>query len=393
MLDPIINFVTQLFVWIGRGVGWVIGILLLPFLWAGRWYQQRGWILRSVVGVALLALVALYGYFFWTTQRWTNFDPAYASAYGLSAQGTGGDAGQPVGQTVVPETGEAAPAAAAQAATGEGAARTCLRSETVRVTADLVDFNVNQNPWVSSMILYKLGLFGLDWDRTPFFDNKASFQRGVNQAARRTSTELVEVLGRVRATSSIDNDLQQARGDLQFDEETWYLITTPPWLTTPTPAYYRNAITALRAFNTRLERCEAVFDARADNLARFIDRVSNDLGATAAILRDRSENYNGGWFDTRADDRYWFAYGQLYGYNGVMHAAHADFRDVIAQRGLSQLWTRLESQLNRAGQVQPAIISNGAEDSVFMPSHLATMSAYVLQVGAILEEIRQVLDR
>ena len=66
--------------------------------------------------------------------------------------------------------------------------------------------------------LYKLGLFGLDWDRTPFFDNKAAFQRGVHQAIRRTSIELVDTLGRVRGTSQIDADLQSARGNLQFDE-------------------------------------------------------------------------------------------------------------------------------------------------------------------------------
>ena len=66
---------------------------------------------------------------------------------------------------------------------------------------------------------------------------------------------------------------------------------------------------------------------------------------------------------------------------------------MITQRGLTQLWTRLEDQLNRAMRVQPMLISNGAEDSILMPSHLATMSAYVLQVGAILEEIRSVLDR
>lgn len=388
MLDPIVNFFTAVFVWIGRGIGYLVGILLWPFLWFGSWYTRRGWILKATLGLCILGLACLYGYFIWSTQRWTNFDPAYVLAYD-SPTGGKGDAGQ----AVVPETGEAAPADAAQSATGEGAARTCLRSRIVEATADLADFNVNQNPWISSMILYKLGFFGLDWDKTPFFDNKAAFQRGVNQAVRRTSTELVEVLGRVRSTSQIDNDLQNARGELQFDEETWYLGFNAPWLRTPTPSYYRRAITDLRSFNGRLEKCETVFDARSDNLLRFLDRVSNDLGSTAAILRDRSENYNGGWFDTRADDRFWFAFGQLYAYNGILHAAHADFRDVVAQRGLTQLWARLEDQLSKAMRVQPVIISNGAEDSIIMPSHLVTMSAYVLQTGAILEEIRSVLDR
>ncbi len=387
MLDPIVNFFVWVFQKIGLGIGWVIGLILWPFMWAGRWYTQRGWILKAAVGLGLVVLIGLYGYFFYNTQVWTNFDPAYVAAY--DSPTGGGDAGQ----TVVPETGATAPAESQPAVTGEGAARTCLRSKIVTATADLTDFNVNQNPWISSMILYKLGFFGMDWDSTPFFDNKASFQRGINQAVRRTATELVEVLGRVRSTSQIDANLQNARGALQFDEETWYIGLNPPGPKTPTPSYYRNAIRDLRAFNDRLEKCETVFDARSDNLLRFIDRVSNDLGSTAAILRERSENYNGGWFDTRADDRFWFAFGQLYAYNGILHAAHSDFRDVVAQRGLTQLWARLEDELNQSMRLQPLIISNGAESSILMPSHLATMNSYVLQTGAILEEIRSVLDR
>ena len=103
---------------------------------------------------------------------------------------------------------------------------------------------------------------GIDWDRTPFFDNKAAFQRGVNQAIRRTSIELVDTLGRVRGTSQIDSDLQSARGNLQFDESTWYFGLSPFGPKTPTPSFYRAAINDLKAFNERLEKCEAVFDAR-----------------------------------------------------------------------------------------------------------------------------------
>lgn len=168
------------------------------------------------------------------------------------------------------------------------------------------------------MILYKLGLFGIDWDSTPFFDNKASFQRGVNQAVRRTTIELLDTLGRVRGTSQIDSNLQSARGNLQFDEYTWYFGLSPFGPKTPTPSFYRASIKDLKAFNDRLEKCQAVLDARADNLLQFVDRITNDIGNTSAILRDRSEKYNSGWFDTRADNLFWFAYGQLYGYYGIL---------------------------------------------------------------------------
>lgn len=365
---------------IGRGFRAAANAVLWPFRRLGGWFGGRGGMAKAAIGVMLLLLVLLYGYFFWTTQRWTNFNPNYAAAYQQPAAGTV--------QSVSPSGGIVSTQEEAAAAE-----QTCRRSLIVDATADLVDFNVNQNAWISSMLLYKLGLFGLDWDRTPFFDNKAAFQRGVNQAIRRTAIELVDTLGRVRGTSQIDSDLQRARGNLQFDEQTWYFSLNPFGPKTPTPGFYRSSIKDLRAFNARLEKCEAVFDARADNLLQFIDRIANDIGATSAILRERSEKYNLGWFDPRADDRFWFAYRQLYGYYGILTAAGVDFRDVIAQRRLTQLWSDLEDQLRAALRIQPLIISNGAESGMLMPSHLATLGFYILRVRSNLVEVRLVLDR
>jgi hypothetical protein len=368
---------------LGRGITLAVDAVLSPFRWAGGWLGRRGGIVKAALGLLIILFVFLYGYFFWTTQRWTNFNPDYVKAYERRDGGAAQSPAPPAGGIVSTED-EAAAGAATQ---------TCRRSLVVDATGDLVDFNVNQNAWISSMLLYKLGLFGLAWDRTPFFDNKAAFQRGVHQAIRRTSIELVDTLGRVRGTSQIDPDLQSARGNLQFDESTWYFAFSPFGPKTPTPSFYRAAIKDLKSFNERLEKCEAVFDARADNLLQFIDRIANDIGATSAILRDRSEKYNSGWFDTRADDRFWFAYGQLYGYYGILTAAHADFKDVIAQRGLTQLWSELEDQLRASLNIRPFIISNGAESGWFMPAHLATLGFYVLRVRSNLVEIRLVLDR
>ena len=154
------------------------------------------------------------------------------------------------------------------------------------MSADLVDFNVNQNAWISSMIVSKLGFFGMHWRNTPFLDNKAAFQLGINQVMRRTTTELVDTLGRVRGTSQIDQNLQDARTALAWDEAAWYIGLRGP--TRPTPSVYREAIENLRAFNARLEKCQATFDARADNLMQFLDRIAGDMGSTSDILRDRS---------------------------------------------------------------------------------------------------------
>jgi len=374
MLDPIVDFFTRMFKWIGRGIGFVVGIVLWPLMRAGRWYGQRGWILKAVLGLALVVLVGLYANFFYATQWWNNFDPAYPDKYAFEKRNV--------------SAGEQIPAGA-----GTDTAKTCGNSAIAQVTADLTDFNVNQNAWVSSMILYKLGLFGVSWDDTPWMDNKANFQRGINQAVRRTATELADNLGRVRTTSQIDSDLQNARGNLQFDEETWYFGLNPFGPKTPTPSYYRDAVNRLRSFNTRLAACQTTFDARADNLKQYIDRIASDIGSTSAILKERAENHDAGWFDFRADDRFWFAYGQLYAYYGLMKGAQADFEDVIKEKHLQNLWDTMDAQFVSALRIQPFIIANGREDGWLLPTHLTTMGFYILRVRSNMVEISNVLTQ
>jgi hypothetical protein len=393
MLDPIVNFVARVFQWVGRGLGFAIGIVLWPFIWAGHWYTERGWILKSVLGVIVAGIVAAYAYFFYVTQFWKGFDPDYPAAVVANATAPqtanvlAGDPITPPSQATVSGTqgteGAATPAAPAQ--------QTCKRSEIAEMSAYIVDFNVNRNAWISSMLASKLGLFGIPWRNTPFFDNKAAFQLGINQVMRRTTTELVDTLGRARGTSRIDQNLQDARTALAWNEDAWYIGLRGP--TRPTPSVYREAIQKLRAYNSSLEQCQVTFDARADNLLLFLDRIAGDMGSTSDILRGQIDYSDAGWFDPRADDRFWFAYGQLYAYYGILTAARSDFSAVVRERNLTTLWDTLMTQMRDSLNMQPWLISNGNESSFIFPSHLATMGFNLLRARSQIVEIRQVLDR
>jgi len=392
MLDPIVAFFVRVFGLIGRGIGFVIGILLWPFLWLAKWYTQRNWTIKGIVALALLGLVAFYSYFVWQTQFWTNFDPDYPNAR-LAEDASKILAGAPVGADAAAAL-SAVESGASGMATPQAAQNTtqaCQRSAIVDISAYLVDFNVNQNAWISSMLASKMGFFGVPWRNTPFLDNKAAFQLGINQVMRRTTTELVDSLGRVRGTSQIDQNLQNARTNLAWREEAWYIGRHGP--TRATPSVYREAIGNLRTFNEQLAKCQATFDARADNLLAFLDRIAGDIGSTSDILRVQIEQSDAGWFDPRADDRFWFAYGQLYAYYGILKATHLDFNAVINERNLRQIWDNMESQLRTSLDMQPWIISNGNESSFLFPSHLATMGFNLLRVRSQLVEIRGILDR
>ena len=374
MLDPIIRWFVRVFAAIGRGIGMAVAAILWPFAAATRWVRGRsGWVKATAIAVVVL-FFGLNLYFMWQTQVWRGFNPDFADRYDATPTTVS------AGEAVAPEAGTAT-------------TRTCAPSQIVNAASDLIRFNVDENAWVPSMRFYKLGFFGLDWARTPYFDNKASFQLGVHSAVQRTAVELTDTLGRVRGTSEIDRDLREARGALQFDEETWYFGLEPFGPKTPTPSFYRTGATFLDRFNTRLEACDATFDARADNLINLLDRIAKDIGSTSEAIRNRAELRNTGWFDTLADNEFWRAVGQLYGYYGVIKGAQTDFSDVIQTRGLTALWDRMEEQLRTALELSPLIVSNGDEDGFVMPTHLTTMGFYVLRVRANMTEIRDVLQR
>lgn len=367
MLDPIVNFFIRLFQWIGRGIGWVAAILAWPFVAFWGWLRGRGWFVKIPVFALLLAIVIGYGYLIAITQFWSPRDAAYADAF--VADDTAAAAGERLSDN------------------------SCRRSAMVDVVAALLDDNVNQGSWVPSNPLHKAGFFFLvDWNDTPFFDNRAAFQLGTNQAIRRTAVELVDRLGRVRGTSSINQNLQEAREAANYREDAWVVTFSPPFLQPSTPAKLRDARRSLLAFNEELERCAADFDTRADNLMQFLDRVTSDLGSTSEILQRRMQEANFIGFDRRADDRFWFTYGQLYAYYGILVGARSDFREVSRQRNLDALWDRTEDQLRDTLRIQPPMIANGSASSL-IKSHLESIGFGLLRVRSNLVEMREVLDR
>jgi len=288
----------------------------------------------------------------------------------------------------------------------------CAPSQTVAVTAYVLDVLVNQNTWVPMDPQFKIGWFGLiGFAPTPFFDNKASFQTGALRAVRRVTIELADLLGRARRTSAADPALEAARGALQLNERMW--LVNPfesdlPLVAATAASNYRKAIRDLNAFNDRLRACEAVFDGRADNLFVLLDRIANDVGGVTDELATRSrgtrwdvasksfvpgEGNNRGVFDFRADNAFFRAHGMMWAYHGIMQAARADFGAVLVQSNLNPIWDRMEIHLAEAAALEPLIVSNGREDSLFTPDHLSAMSVNMLRAQQNMVEIREVLNR
>lgn len=302
------------------------------------------------------------------------------------------------------------PPAVAPGAQGPDGA--CGPSAVAQMTAHILDVLVNQNTWVPADPQYKIGWFGVaPFASGPFFDNKASFQIGALRAVRRISIEMVDLLGRARGTSAADPNLQDARGSVQWNERSW--IVNPfdprlPLLSTAAATSYRSAIEDYRAYNDKLVACEALYDSRSDNLFQLLDRIANEVGGMTDQLASRSKGdqwdvaskqivpgtgNNRGFFDFRADNLFYEAHGLMWAYHGLLQAIRADFSDVVVSANLGQIWDRMESHVAESASLEPFIVSNGREDSVFTPDHLSAMAANMLRARANMTEIREVLAR
>ena len=373
-MQSALNWFGSLLAAIGRVLVQFLRWFSIPIAAIWKLYWRRSRLTKIIVAMVLVPWFLGYLVFAWNAAWIRGLDFDYPRTLGIEAR--------------------EAPSGVAIAG-GEDEA--CGLPYIVEAAADLIDLNVNRNAWISSNPVYKMGfLFIIDWHGTKLFDNKAAFQRGVHQAVQRTLTELADILGRVRGTSEVDPDLALARGNIQFDQYTWIFnpfSSRPLGPTTRSQSFYRAAEGALRDYQERLGHCEASFDQRADNLLLFLDRIASDIGSTSASLMERAGSHNSGWFDTRADDLFMYAKGEMYAYYGILAGARADFANVIEIREIDAVWDNMTAHIGEAIRLDPLIISNGAEDGWMMPSHLTALGFYILRARSNLVEIRSVLDR
>ncbi len=235
-------------------------------------------------------------------------------------------------------------------------------SRAVSMAVALIGRETQQTTWVAN----KPWFFP-----SSMLDNMPNFQIGLIYALSRFAIEMTDVLGRTRGSSQVDEDLDKASGLLKYDGKIW--IWEPSTSLLPTASaekQYISAMKGLERYNTRLSEGRAVFERRADNLISFLDRVSADLGSASASLDAQANASNAGWFDTKADDVFYATKGRLYGYYMLLRELGVDFKDVLAEKKAENAWQQMLGSLRTAAAMDPLIVSNGAADGLFVPSHL-----------------------
>ena len=256
-------------------------------------------------------------------------------------------------------------------------------SRAVAMAVALIEREVIQTKWVANKPF-------------PFpssvLDNMPNFQMGMLYALSRFAIELTDVLGRTRGSSQVDPDLDKASGLLKYDGTIW--VWEPSTSLMPTASAERQYIAGMKgliSYNKRVDGGEAVYDRRADNLIAFLERVGSDLGSASASLDTQAMGSNAGWFDMAADDVFYATKGRLYGYYLLLREIGVDFQAVIEEKNVDKAWQQMLESLQTAAAMDPLIISNGSNDGLFMPSHLAVQGFYLLRARTQLKEVANIL--
>lgn len=255
-------------------------------------------------------------------------------------------------------------------------------SRAVAMAAGLIAREVDQHGWTANDPIFM---------PSAILDNMPNFQQGLVAALARFAFELTDQIGRTRGTSTVDPDLQEAAGLLQYSGTKWVFdLSTSLAPTATSEAQYRQARRALLNYNVRLARNEATFERRADNLLATMDRMAADLGSSSAAIERRLRE-GPAVFDEQADDIFYTVKGQLYAYRMLLQELGVDFERVIRERDLASAWEQMLQTLNQGSQLDPLVILNGSADNQFIPSHLAGQGFYLLRARAQLREITNIL--
>lgn len=258
-------------------------------------------------------------------------------------------------------------------------------SQSVAVEAALIDREVNGNGWVSNDPFFLPGAL---------LDNMPNFQQGMLQAMRRFTLELQDQIGRSRASSSIDPDLQKAVGLLNYSPTVW--LWNPSVSLAPaqsSEAQYRAAMRALQSYNDRLGRGQATFEPRADNLMMTLDGIGKDLGDASSDLDRQIDESSGNWLDFHADDVFYRTKGLAYAYGIMLRDLGTDFKAVLQEKGATAIWQRLVGSLMDVAALRPWVVVNGRPDALLQPNHLAAEGFYIQRARTQLYELIDILQK
>ncbi len=203
-------------------------------------------------------------------------------------------------------------------------------------------------------------------DILDFTDNVNNFQLGVLEVTRRTTVVLTERISRTGTTAAFDRNLERAMN--------WFMIKSDRyWFPSP-ESKYKAGLDELRKYKEKLEKGEANFHTRTDNLIPLLMAYEDLLGSCEENLVKTKEDDGSLVSFFKADDYFFYAQGVASSMHSVLEAVLEDFMITVeSRRGAEVLHHAIES-CHHAAEIDPLMITNSSLSGI-LANHRANLAA------------------
>ncbi len=225
----------------------------------------------------------------------------------------------------------------------------------VEATIKPLDYELNERFW--------------GWrpnDILDFTDNINNFQLGVLEVTRRTTVILTERISRTGSTAAFDENLEKAMN--------WFMIKADRyWFPSP-ESKYKDGLKELEIYKEKLEKGEANFHTRTDNLIPLLMAYEDLLGSCEENLVKAKEAEGNPVSFFKADDYFFYAKGVANAMGTILEAVLEDFLVTVeSRRGDEVLHHAIES-CHHAAEIDPWMITNSSLSGI-LANHRANLAA------------------
>ena len=199
-----------------------------------------------------------------------------------------------------------------------------------------------------------------------FTDNVNNFQLGVLEVTRRTSMQLAERISRTGSTEAFDRNLENAMN--------WFMIRPKRyWFPSP-ESKYQDGLDELRKYRDRLEKGQARFHARADNLIPLLIAFEDLLGSCDENLVKHYEEDGSHVSFFKADDYFYYSKGVASAMHTILQGVAVDFQETLTARGGMGVLEHAIESCHHAMEINPLVITNSSLSGI-LANHRANMAA------------------
>lgn len=216
---------------------------------------------------------------------------------------------------------------------------------------------------------YELNHRSFGWrpnDIVEYTDNVNNFQLGVLEVTRRTSRILAERLSRTGSSASFDPNLENAMNGFMIKSDRYWFPSAE--------SKYREGLKELRAYYDKLERGEAQFFTRTDNLIPLLSAYQDLLGSCDENLVKKHEPDGSPVSLFKADNYFNYSKGVASALHTILGAIEIDFNIMVSREGGLAVLHHAIEKCHQATEIEPWIVLNSGDSSIFA-NHRANMAA------------------